>query len=63
MVTEQEYIDLTDLTKVRNAKKILSDITPENSTVITKEDWQKIMTALWKWEKALLMGIKIKRQD
>lgn len=39
-MTEQEYIDVTDLVKLRDIKFILRDIIPENSEIIDKDSFK-----------------------
>lgn len=59
-MTEQEYIDVSDLAKLRSAKAILSDITPANSKVIDLYDFSTIMEHLAIWEIELSEKINIK---
>lgn len=47
---ESDYILTTDLVKISNAKTILSDIIPENSDIIDKDEMTQIMILLTKWE-------------
>jgi hypothetical protein len=52
-MTEQEYIDTTDRVKISNARQILSDICPENSSVIDIENFRVMMKLLAEWEEQL----------
>ena len=56
---QQEYIDVSDRVRISNALQILSDITPENSSVITPSELQHVLTALRYWEEKLLEQIGI----
>ena len=56
---QQEYIDVTDRVRISHALKILSDITPENSSVITPSELQHVLTALRYWEEKLFEQIGI----
>lgn len=47
---EKEYINLTDLQKLRIAIIILYDIEPENSSVIEKHKFNKMRRQLVKWQ-------------
>jgi hypothetical protein len=52
-MTEQEYTDACDLTRIRLAKQMLISIVPTCSKVIIKKDWQEVLLTLHKWEEAL----------
>jgi hypothetical protein len=56
---QQEYIDVSDRIRVSNARQILSEIVPEQSSVITPSELQHVLTALRYWEEKLLYQIKI----
>ena len=56
---QQEYMDVSDRVRISNALQILSDITPENSSVITPSELQHVLTALRYWEEKLLEQIGI----
>jgi len=53
MITEQEYVDMSDLTKARMALKIIYDIIPKNSKVIKAESHRVVVRILNGWEKDL----------
>lgn len=59
-MSEQEYVDLSDLNRLRHARKILSDIIPENSTIIEEEPFREVMKTLWKLQENLTDEISIK---
>lgn len=50
---EQDYIDLTDLGKLRSALSVLQQIIPENSSVIDGEGFYTITSQLNRWVDAL----------
>ena len=54
---QQAYIDVSDRVRVSNALNILSDITAENSSVITPSELQHVLTALRYWEEKLFEQI------
>jgi len=56
---QQEYIDVSDRIRVSNARQILSEIVPEQSSVITPSELQHVVTALRYWEEKLFNQIKI----
>jgi len=56
---QQEYIDVSDRIRVSNARQILSEIVPEQSSVITPSELQHVLTSLRYWEEKLLNQIKI----
>ena len=56
---QQEYIDVSDRIRVTNALQILSQIVPEQSSVITPSELQHVLAALRYWEEKLLSQIKI----
>ena len=56
---QQEYIDVSDRIRVSNARQILNEIVPEQSSVITPSELQHVLTALRYWEEKLLHQIKI----
>ena len=58
-MNHQEYIDISDRVRVSNALHILSEIIPEQSSVITPSELQHVLTALHYWEENLLKQIII----
>lgn len=62
MVKEQEYIDISDLTKLRAASALLKDICPANSQVIDATDMENIQIKLYGWIDKLYGKIKIKEE-
>jgi len=50
---EQEYINISDLVRLRVAVGVLREIIPENSTVINYSDFKEIMKILKDWESSL----------
>lgn len=58
-MTEQEYINVRELSSVLDAKMILRDIVVANSKVISKEDHSTVLHILSKWEDGLFELAKI----
>lgn len=56
---EQEYINVSDLAKIRSAISVLRNIIPASSKVINKNDFAKVMDRLYKWEQKLSSKIII----
>ena len=56
---QQAYIDVSDRIRVSNALQILSQIVPEQSSVITPSELPHVLAALRYWEEKLLNHIKI----
>lgn len=59
-MTEQEYIDVSELAKLRMAKAILVDITPENSKVINPASFKKVLSKMEIWTQRLSEGLDVK---
>jgi hypothetical protein len=57
-MTEQEYIDATDLAKVVAVIKILGEITPSNSSVIPVQQYRDVMATVKRWEMDLFTKIQ-----
>jgi hypothetical protein len=58
-MNQQEYIDVSDRTRVFNALQILNEIIPEQSSVISLSELQHVLAALRYWEENLLEKITI----
>jgi hypothetical protein len=56
---QQEFIDVSDRVRVSTALTILSEIIPEQSSVITPSELQHVLVALQYWEKRLFERIEI----
>jgi hypothetical protein len=61
-MTEQQYVDVSDRVRLGNALKILHEIIPENSSIVTTLEFDKIVQQLWKWEQKLFKVIKIREK-
>lgn len=59
-MTEQEYMTAQELTRVRIAIDVLSDVIPANSETITSEQKCEIMEPLNQWLDRLWKANKIK---
>lgn len=59
-MNEQDYIDACDRVRVSAAKSILSEVFPENSSVIELEGYRDLMGTLTHWEEQLFDLIKEK---
>lgn len=49
-MTEKDYITITNLVKVIQAKVILKDVLPGFDDVISEKQWREIIKALKEWE-------------
>jgi len=58
-MTEQDYINVSDQAKVRNAIEILNQILPVNSYVILNEEYNEVMSTLAAWEERLRNEIRV----
>jgi len=58
-MTEQDYINVSDQAKVRNAIEILNQILPVNSYVILNEEYIEVMSTLAAWEERLRNEIRV----
>jgi hypothetical protein len=56
---QQEFIDVCDRIRVYNAMQILSEIIPEQSSVITPSEHLHVMTSLRYWEEKLMGELRI----
>lgn len=59
-MTEQEYIDATDLQKVRMIKDILLDITVDNSNDINVDEMGTVFNIVRTWEHKLTASVEVK---
>lgn len=62
-MTEQEYIDVSDLTNVRAMRAILHDIVAENSSVIPQEEYQTVGKLLSRWAEKLHERIHVSEKE
>jgi len=58
-MNQQEYIDVSDRTRVFNALQVLNEIIPEQSSVISLSELQHVLAALRYWGENLLEKITI----
>jgi hypothetical protein len=56
-MTEREYIDATNLAKLRAAKAVLRDVLPMDDK--EEEDYKAAMRALTLWELRLTDAVKV----
>jgi len=56
-MTEQEYIDVSDLHRIISALKILSDICPEISNIIKEEEFKNTISTIRKWQNELFKQV------
>lgn len=59
-MTEQEYIDTTDMQRLRDAQSILSNIVPENSKVIDPVEYRFVFNTIRSWCRQLENNISTK---
>jgi len=57
---EKLYINVSDLTRLKNAKNILSEIIPENSDIVTKNEFIRIHEVISGWIEKLYEKIEVK---
>lgn len=58
-MTEKEYIDASDLGKVKCLFSTLKNITPDMSDVINSKDYQKVMKQICIWQEELFIRSKV----
>ena len=58
MMTEQEYINVCDLTRVRNAYRILSDVIMAIQPALDGRQWRGMMKQLASMEVKLVRQVK-----
>lgn len=57
-MTEQDYIDVLDLSNVLHAKAMVRDITIANQPNIDKEEYRTVVRILLKWEESLFSAVE-----
>lgn len=62
-MTEQELIDVGNLTRVRVAQEVLRGIVPEVSPAIDAEGYRTLMWWLRHWEQALDVAVRARREE
>ena len=58
-MNQQEYIDVSDRTKISCALRILEEIYAEQSSILEPSELQYVMATLRAWEEKLLERIRI----
>lgn len=58
-MTEQEYVDLSDLQRVRIAIKVLSEIVTENSKIIKEKDYKEVVSKICDWADELSNQVQV----
>ena len=59
-MNEQEYINVSNRTRITNVLQILNEIMPDKSGVIDQSELQQVMVTLQDWEEQLLIRTRIK---
>jgi hypothetical protein len=59
-MTEREYINLTDLQRVRDAKGILRQMNNESNPCVHPKEWSEVMAKLSEWETLMSKKVKTK---
>lgn len=59
-MTEQEYINVRELSSVLDARAILRNVVAENSKVISVQEYRHIMELLGDWQDKLFKAIETK---
>ncbi len=62
-MTEQEYIDTSDLRTIRVAMGVLSGICVENQPAISREEWGGAWILLRKWEERLEAKVQVTEES
>jgi hypothetical protein len=57
-MTENEYINLTDLQRVTDAKWILSQLNHQSNTCIHPTEWKEMYAKLTEWQNAMQKKVK-----
>jgi hypothetical protein len=52
-MTEQDYINVRELSTIKSAKAVLCDIVVANSKVIDQERFTMILQTMYEWEQRL----------
>ena len=60
-MTEQEYINVSDLTKITGAINVLREIVPDNSEIIENKKLVGIICKLSEWQSKLFESINIEQ--
>jgi putative heme iron utilization protein len=58
-MTEQDYINVRELSTIKSAKSVLCDIVVANSKVIDQERFTMILQTLYEWENKLHSLVEI----
>jgi len=56
---EKEYINVSDLARIRAINAIIRLIIPKNSSVIKIRDYNKVTSLLYEWEDQISRAIKV----
>ena len=54
-LTEEEYLTVGNLQKVRMARYILRDMLPDS--VIARDEWEKMLEKMYEWEDRLFKKV------
>ena len=60
-MTEQEYIDLSDLQRLKSARAILNNIMPSISKIIDEKSFREVRKILWDFQEKLTDEVSIKQ--
>ena len=59
-MNEQEYVNVSNRTRLTNILQILNEVMPDKSGVIDRSELQQVMVTLQDWEEQFLLRIRIR---
>lgn len=62
-MNEREYIDATDLSKVRMIQATLRDICTDNSECIDNKEYASVIDLVWQWSQRLEKAVVVNNDD
>lgn len=60
-MSEQEYINVSDLARVTSVIKVIGDIVPETSNTIEEEDYRGMLSKLYEWQNELFKTVSVEQ--
>lgn len=58
-MTEKEYINTSDLARIRAIMATIRNIIPENSDIVKRKDYNTVCHHLYKWEQELSKKVNV----
>jgi hypothetical protein len=62
-MTEQEYINVRDVSNIMHANAILREICIDNQPNIPRTEFVDVMRKLWDWRDLMFKAIELQRKD